>query len=241
MHPQELAISDYTYVLPPERIAQKPLAQRDQSKLLIYKKNNRHNASGNIIQDVFSNLDQHLPEETTLVFNDTKVIHARILFRNEHDATIEIFLLEPEEPFRDMQLAMFQHGECTWRCLIGNVKKWREDVLSRKIKTGDELGRLQVQMNGKAGDDFLVHFSWQPEALSFAKVLETAGYVPLPPYIKRRADQDDEERYQTLYAVQDGSVAAPTAGLHFTEHLFEKLRHKNIHPLFITLHVSAGT
>jgi len=234
MHPKDLSISDFNYVLPPERIAQFPLEERDQSKLLIYDE-------GRISEDIFANVVNQLPENSTLILNDTKVIHARIIFKNSNDASIEVFLLEPVEPFHDMQLAIFHHGECTWRCLVGNVKKWREDFLSRKINISDEAGILEVRLKGKVEEDFLVHFSWKPEKFSFAQVLEAAGFVPLPPYIKRKTVNEDEERYQTLYAFQDGSVAAPTAGLHFTEKIFDQLQQKKIHSEFVTLHVSAGT
>ncbi|MBK9729819.1 MAG: S-adenosylmethionine:tRNA ribosyltransferase-isomerase [Chitinophagaceae bacterium] len=233
-HPKDLAIADFTYTLPPEKIAQHPLLQRDSSKLLVYQE-------GKIEETIFSAVAKHLPEKSTLVFNDTKVIHARIIFRNENEANIEVFLLEPLEPFRDLQLAMFQHGECTWRCLVGNAKKWREEILTKKISIGEHSGLLTVKLAGKVADDFLVHFSWTPNEFSFAKILEAAGYVPLPPYIKRVAAGDDEQRYQTLYAFQDGSVAAPTAGLHFSEKIFDELKEQNIHPLFVTLHVGAGT
>ncbi|MEO6166975.1 MAG: S-adenosylmethionine:tRNA ribosyltransferase-isomerase, partial [Chitinophagales bacterium] len=234
MHPKNLSIADYTYALPFERIAQQPLAERDQSKLLIYNE-------GEIEAKVFAEIAKYLPENSNLIFNDTKVIHARIIFKNEHGASIEVFLLEPVEPFHHMQLAMFQHAACTWRCLVGNVKKWKAEILMRKIFINDQEGELEVRLNGKSGDDFLVHFSWTPKELSFAKILEAAGYVPLPPYIKRAAGNDDKGRYQTLYAYQDGSVAAPTAGLHFSENIFKALKEKNIHPMFVTLHVGAGT
>ncbi|MBA2407946.1 MAG: S-adenosylmethionine:tRNA ribosyltransferase-isomerase [Chitinophagales bacterium] len=234
MHPKDLSIHDFTYVLPTDRIAQQPLQARDESKLLVYD-------SGKIEENIFSNIINYLPEGATIVFNDTKVIHARLIFKNENGAAIEIFLLEPLEPFRDMQLAIFQYSECVWRCFVGNVKKWREEFLSKKIIIGNEEGNLTATLKGKIENDFLIYFSWKPETLSFAKVLGAAGYVPLPPYIKRSADQRDEEHYQTVYAFQDGSVAAPTAGLHFTEKLFNKLYEINLHPLFITLHVSAGT
>lgn len=234
MHPKNLSVADFTYVLPPERIAQFPLEERDQSKLLIYEEEK-------ISEDVFSHLTDHIPENSTLIFNDTKVIHARIIFKNSNDANIEIFLLEPVEPFRDMQLAIFHHGECTWRCLVGNAKKWREDFLSKKIKLGNEAGILEVRLKGKVEDDFLIQFNWKPEQLSFAQVLEAVGFVPLPPYIKRKTVTEDDDRYQTLYAFQDGSVAAPTAGLHFSKKIFDRLKQKNIHSEFVTLHVSAGT
>ncbi len=234
MHPKSLSISDFSYLLPPERVAQQPLPQRDQSRLLIYK-------SGILTETRFSELATQLPADSTLVFNDTKVIHARILFKNENGANIEVFLLEPVTPHRDMQLAMFQHGSCTWKCLVGNVKKWREQTLSKVVSIANQDGLLEVRQSGKAGDDFLIHFSWKPPGFSFAKILEAAGYVPLPPYIKREAADADESRYQTVYAFQDGSVAAPTAGLHFSENVFASLKAKHIRPLFVTLHVGAGT
>ena len=234
MHPKELSIAGFSYHLPHERIAQQPLPQRDQSKLLVYK-------NETIEETVFSAITGHLPANSTIIFNDTKVIHARILFKNENDASIEVFLLEPIEPFHDMQLAMFQHGSCVWKCLVGNVKKWREQTLSKKFVIDKQQGILEVHNSGKAGDDFLIHFSWSPQEFSFARILEAAGYVPLPPYIKRYAAVDDERRYQTMYAYQDGSVAAPTAGLHFSENVFESLKAKHISPLFVTLHVGAGT
>ncbi len=234
MHPEHLSITDFTYHLPPEKIAQAPLAERDQSKLLIYN-------DGEIAEDVFASIPQHLPSGSLLIFNDTKVIHARLIFKNAHGASIEVFLLSPEAPHRDMQLAIFQHGSCTWRCMVGNAKKWREETLSLKLKTDDGDGLFTVKITGKADDDFLIHFSWTPEHLPFIKVIEAAGFVPLPPYIKRNTVEDDEQRYQTLYAVQDGSVAAPTAGLHFTEKIFKGLKEKGIQTDFVTLHVSAGT
>jgi len=234
VHPKEILIADYGYVLPPERIAQHPLQNRDQSRLLLYD-------SGKISENTFTHLATHLPPNSTLIFNDTKVIHARIIFRNERDAAIEVFLLEPVEPMRDMQLAMFTHETCVWRCFIGNAKKWREECLSKKIRIGEQNIILEARHRGKAEEDFLVEFNWGSEKFSFAQILEAAGHVPLPPYIKRKSAGEDEDRYQTIYAVQDGSVAAPTAGLHFTEKVFDELKQKNIQSLFTTLHVSAGT
>ncbi|MBX7108398.1 MAG: S-adenosylmethionine:tRNA ribosyltransferase-isomerase [Chitinophagales bacterium] len=234
MHPKNLFIADFTYTLPYEKIAQHLLAQRDQSRMLVYE-------DGKVTDTAFGDIAEHLPGNSTIIFNDTKVIHARIIFENEHHAAIEVFLLEPAEPFHDMQLAMFQHGACTWRCLVGNAKKWREKKLVKKISIDGRNGLLEVKQAGKAGDDFLIHFSWTPEEISFAKILEATGFVPLPPYIKRTAAGDDEERYQTIYAIQDGSVAAPTAGLHFSNTVFEALEQKNIQRLFVTLHVGAGT
>lgn len=234
IHPKSLSITDFTYTLPEEKIAQEPLVQRDTSRLLIYKQ-------GKTEETVFNAITRHLPEKSMLVFNDTKVIHARIFFENEHGATIEVFLLEPVAPVRDLQLAMFQHHECTWRCLVGHVKKWREPVLTKYVRIGDSEVRMQVRLKGKVENDFLVQISWSPENYSLATILAAAGQVPLPPYIRRRASDSDEYRYQTLFACQDGSVAAPTAGLHFSEQLMEDLKSKSMQRLFVTLHVSAGT
>lgn len=234
LHPRHLSVSDFTYLLPPGRIAQHPLSQRDQAKLLSF-----HN--GHITEDVFKNLARHLPEQAVLVFNDTKVIHARLLFRNENHAQIEVFLLEPMKPHMDMQLAMFTHGECTWRCFVGNARKWREKVLIRKFRKGEETGVLEASLDGMIDDDYLVRLKWTPQQFTLATMLQSAGYVPLPPYIKRHAEVADDNEYQTIYAVQDGSVAAPTAGLHFTEAVFDSLKSRNIGKLFSTLHVSAGT
>lgn len=234
MHPGQLSVTDFTFVLPPERIAQHPVPQRDQAKLLLYR-------GRSISEDIFSNLATYLPEGSALIFNDTKVIHARLVFRNEHKARIEIFLLEPVAPHTEMQLAVFTHGACTWRCFVGNAKKWREEKLVKKFRVGTESALLEVIREGMIDGDYLVHLKWTPRHLSLNTVLQSAGYVPLPPYIRRAAEQQDEDQYQTIYAVQDGSVAAPTAGLHFTESVFEALKHKNIQKLFTTLHVSAGT
>jgi len=234
MHPKNLSISDFTYVLPPERIAQHSLAQRDESRLLLYQ-------NGKISEDIFRNLAYHLPENSTLIFNDTKVIHARIIFKNENGAKIEVFLLEPVEPQRELQLAVLQHRECAWRCFVGNAKKWREEKMTKKFFFGDEKGILEVTKAGRIEDDFLIHLRWQPENLSLSQVLDAAGFVPLPPYIKRIATKEDDAQYQTIYAAQSGSVAAPTAGLHFTENVFQSLKEKKIQSVFTTLHVSAGT
>ncbi|MEO5675674.1 MAG: S-adenosylmethionine:tRNA ribosyltransferase-isomerase [Chitinophagales bacterium] len=234
MHPKELSINDFTYQLHPDRIAQHPLEERDQSRLLIYN-------DGRISEDIFKNIADHLPQNSMIVFNNTKVIQARIIFKNKMDASIEVFLLNPVQPYRDLQLAIFHHGECTWKCLIGNVKKWREDNLTKAISIAGEQAQLEIRLMGKLDDDFLVQFKWKPEYFPFIKILESAGFVPLPPYIKRGITGYDKERYQTLYAIQDGSVAAPTAGLHFTKNTFDRLHQKKIQTRFITLHVGAGT
>lgn len=196
---------------------------------------------GKITEDIFFNVANWLPQETLLVLNDTKVIHARLLFRNENGAAIEVFLLEPLSPSVDLQLAMFEHGECRWRCFAGNAKKWRGEKLVRKFRAGETEGSLVATKEGMVEGDFVIHLQWEPSALSLAAVIEAAGDVPLPPYIKRPAENNEARQYQTIYAVQDGSVAAPTAGLHFTDHVFEELKKKNIAKVFTTLHVSAGT
>jgi S-adenosylmethionine:tRNA ribosyltransferase-isomerase len=234
MDARKIFMEEYDYVLPQEKIAQFPVAERDHARLLIYK-------DSRMSEDQFFNLPDHLPAQSLLVFNDTRVIHARLFFKNEHDAIIEIFLLEPASPHEDMQLALMRKGTCVWRCLIGNAKKWREEKLVRKFTAEGESGSLEVKIIGKQEQDFLVDFFWRPESLAFAEVIAACGYVPLPPYIKRRSNADDAQRYQTIYASHNGSVAAPTAGLHFTTNVLERLKGKSIHSEFITLHVGAGT
>lgn len=228
MHPKNISILDFTYHLPDEKIALHPLDTRDASKLLVYK-------DGNISQTVYQNIHEHLPENSLLVFNNTKVIKARILFTKSTGAVIEIFLLEPYQADYTTSLAATQN--CRWKCMIGGASKWKEKYLQLHGASGWDL---TAQLVEKLSDAYVVEFNWTA-ALSFADILEQAGKIPLPPYIKRNADEADKNRYQTIYATHDGSVAAPTAGLHFTETVFEKLRAKNINTNFVTLHVGAGT
>jgi len=234
MDPRKLSIKDFTYDLPEDRIAKYPLAGRDASKLLIYEQ-------GKIAEDVYKNLDYYLPSNSLLIFNDTKVIEARLLFQKATGGIIEIFCLEPHEQYGDITAAMNQHSKVLWQCLIGGASKWKHgQVLEKKIGSSNEI-ILRAKYVGKKIDCFVIEFSWNDNSLNFAEILHHAGAIPLPPYIKRAAERSDKERYQTIYAHYEGSVAAPTAGLHFTEYVFDKLKAKKIKTNFVTLHVGAGT
>jgi S-adenosylmethionine:tRNA ribosyltransferase-isomerase len=233
--PRKLSIKDFTYSLPEEKIAKYPLSERDASRLLIYR-------DGNITEDIYKNIAEQIPSDSLIVFNDTKVVEARLLFQKPSGGVIEIFCLEPHEQYKDITTAMVQRGKVLWQCLIGGASKWKHGhVLEKKIQTAETELILTAKYIEKRIDSFIVELSWQPESLSFAEILHYAGAIPLPPYIKRNAESSDSERYQTVYAHYEGSVAAPTAGLHFTPHVFESLKKKNIEPGFVTLHVGAGT
>ncbi len=234
MEPQQISITEYDYNLPEERIALHPLAQRDSSKLLVYKK-------GDIEESVFANLPHFLPEESLLVFNNTKVINARIIFTKPTGAVIEIFCLEPVGNFTEYSTVMSANTVSQWKCLVGGAAKWKEEALTKDLIIDEEKITLTAKRIEKVTEAFVIEFSWQPSRFSFAEIIEAAGKVPLPPYIKRNTDDEDTSRYQTIFAAHDGSVAAPTAGLHFTENVFEKLAAKNIEKAFVTLHVGAGT
>ena len=231
MHPRNLSIKDYTYLLPPERIAKYPLEKRDASKLLLFK-------NGKITEDTYRNIADHIPENALLLFNDTKVIEARLLFHKPSGGMIEIFCLAPHSIYPDITTALVQHGKVLWQCFIGGASKWKPGQMLEK-KIGSIT--LSAKYILKESDHFVIELSWLPAHLSFAEVLHHAGAIPLPPYIKREAELSDAERYQTIYANTDGSVAAPTAGLHFTKHIFELLNKKNVQTDFVTLHVGAGT
>ena len=225
-----LRISDYTYNLPEERIAKHPLAQRDTSKLLFY-------IDGQISDLTFGEVPTLLPPDALLVFNNTRVVQARILFEKTAGATpIEVFCLEPVG--QDVQTAMASTREVNFVCLVGNAKRWNEGLtLTKKL---NESTTLSVEKRGRQEDSFIIHLSWDSD-LSFAEILELAGKVPLPPYLNRDIEEGDRERYQTVYARHDGSVAAPTAGLHFTDEVLEKLSQKGVVLAETTLHVGAGT
>lgn len=234
MNPQNLSIRDFTYVLPEERIAKYPLAERDASKLLIYD-------NGKVSEDIYKNIDKHLPKDTLLIFNDTKVVEARLLFQKNTGGVIEIFCLEPHEQYGDITIGMSQKKKVLWQCLIGGASKWKHgQVLEKRIKDRESEIVLQARFIEKRSDSFIIEFIWNVD-ISFAEVLHDAGVIPLPPYIKREPEQSDGERYQTIYAHYAGSVAAPTAGLHFSKNILEKLTAKNIKTDFVTLHVGAGT
>jgi len=235
MKPAEIFIKDFTYNLPDDRIAHYPLPQRDQSKLLIYKQ-------GTITEDIYKNISDHLPKNSLLIFNNTKVIEARLLFEKLTGGVIEIFCLEPHQQYPDITTAMSQKEKVLWKCLIGGASKWKHgQVLEKKIRYDEKELKLSASYKEKGIGDFVIEFSWSPEEMSFAEVLHKTGAIPLPPYIKRKAEESDAIRYQTIYAFHDGSVAAPTAGLHFTDAIFKKLDAKNIRRDFVTLHVGAGT
>ena len=235
MNPKQLQIKDFTYTLPGERIAIYPLADRDASKLLVYKQ-------GNITEDIYRNIALHLPEGALLVLNDTRVVEARLLFQKPTGGNIEIFCLAPHTQYADISTAMLQKQMVWWNCLVGGASKWKRGaVLEKKIAMGKGNIVVQASIAERLPDSFTVEIRWEPGDLSFAEILHYAGVIPLPPYIKREADKKDEERYQTIYARQQGSVAAPTAGLHFTERIFQSLSKRHIETDFVTLHVGAGT
>jgi S-adenosylmethionine:tRNA ribosyltransferase-isomerase len=233
MHPRELTIENFDYNLPETRIANYPKPKRDSSKLLIFKENN-------ISEDVFRNVLEKLPADSLIVFNNTRVVEARIIFQKTTGARIEVFCLEPGPGYHDITTALGQHGSVVWKTMVGNASSWSPGmILEKKIKGQNEIS-LKAELLEKKSDHFLVQLSWNTD-ISFAELLHEAGLVPLPPYIKRKPDQEDAERYQTVYADHSGSVAAPTAGLHFTSEIVENLAEKNILKDFVTLHVGAGT
>ena len=229
--PKNILIADFDYPLPDERIAKFPLERRDQSKLLIYK-------DGSISESKFFHIPELLPANTLLVFNNTKVIHARLFFQKPTGSMIEVFCLEPYEMAISQAFDQRSHG--TWTCFIGNNKKWKEGHLVRKVIIDGREVSLTAERQQAVGNAWIVNFSWTGD-VSFAEIIDKAGVIPLPPYLHREAVSSDNERYQTVYAKWEGSVAAPTAGLHFTPEVFEMLKERNIDTDFITLHVGAGT
>jgi S-adenosylmethionine:tRNA ribosyltransferase-isomerase len=225
----KLDINEYKYNLPQERIALYPLAERDQSKLLVYRDNE-------ITHSRFYQLDQFLPENSILFFNDTKVIPARLIFQKDTGAEIEIFLLNPVSPSPIVAIAMEAHGSAQWHVVVGNAKRWTEGKSLVK-----KIGDITFTANYIDREKSIVQFNWTPDHFTFAEIVSKAGATPLPPYLKREVEASDRERYQTIYSKKEGAVAAPTAGLHFTDRVFAKLKTKNIATDFVTLHVSAGT
>ncbi len=227
-----MLLSDFIYELPDERIARYPLPQRDQSRLMTYQ-------DGEIAHHHFEELPELLPAGTLLVFNNTRVIPARALLRKQTGAWIEILLLHPEEPTRIVNDAMLVKETCVWECMIGNKKKWkREEALTASLQIGGKGIVLEVRLADPVQN--LVQFRWEGD-IAFLEVVMALGEVPLPPYLGRKAEASDSEQYQTVYARQNGAVAAPTAGLHFTERVLEQLRSRQIGRAFVTLHVGAGT
>jgi len=231
--PTSIRVEDFRYELPDNAIARYPLEDRSASKLLLYN-------GGSITRDRFSNLPGHLPPGSWLVFNNTRVIQARLIFKKESGARIEIFCLEPVNPAAYEQ-AFRAEGSCTWRCLVGNVKKWKKGSIFLTATVNDVVIRMEAQLLERSGEGFHVLFRWDHPGLNFGEVMEQAGSTPIPPYLKRDAEESDRERYQTIYSIKNGSVAAPTAGLHFTKEMLNQLEQNNIPMAHITLHVGAGT
>ena len=230
--PRHIHISDYNYPLPDERIAKFPIAQRDHSKLLIYNK-------GEVSSDVFYNLPQYLPKGALMVFNNTKVIQARMHFRKGTGALIEVFLLEPAEP-SDYELMFQTTGHCAWYCLVGNLKKWKEGSLRREIEINGPIVVGNATRGELHGTSHRIDFSWGGD-VSFAEIIDAMGELPIPPYLNRETQESDKTTYQTVYSKIKGSVAAPTAGLHFTPEVLADLDAHGIQREELTLHVGAGT
>ena len=230
---KDIELRDYDYDLPPGRIAQHPVSERDKSKLLVFRENN-------ISSDIFSNISDYLPSGSLLVFNNTRVIRARLLFRKETGAGIEILCLEPVLP-AEYELSFSSMEPVDWKCIVGNLKKWKKGSLELPFEHQQKTFTLTAEKIRNEGDTVIVRFSWKCNSLSFGEIIETAGHLPLPPYIEREDTDEDSNRYQTVYSSIKGSVAAPTAGLHFTGKVFEKIREKGIDKAEITLHVGAGT
>ncbi len=226
---EPLLIEDFNYDLPDSKIAKYPLEKRDESKLLYYHK-------GNVSQDVFKNISDYLTEKTLLVYNNTRVIQARLFFQKTTGAKIEIFCLEPSQP-SDYALSLSSCGKCTWKCMVGNRKKWKTGVLQQTFLYKEK----KVTLLARKGEEDLIEFSWNDESVSFAEILAVVGELPIPPYLNRKTETKDKTTYQTVYSKIDGSVAAPTAGLHFTDEVLEQLKSKQIESEELTLHVGAGT
>jgi len=227
-------LSDYNYPLPEDRIAMHPLPERDAAKMMVYP-----GEAKDIVHTQFRNLADYLPADTLLILNDTRVVHARLLFQRHTGALVEVFCLHPVAPYTEMNLAMQVTSTTTWECMAGNQRRWKTGE-TLTMPMGNE-GKLFAKLLEKKGREVIVEFSWEPTGMSWAQVLEKAGKMPLPPYIHREADAQDEEEYQTVFAKEQGAVAAPTAGLHITDVLLKKLTDKGIDTAYVTLHVGAGT
>ena len=232
INPKHIHISDYQYPLPDERIAKFPITQRDHSKLLVY----RH---GEVGEDIFYHLPDYLPKNSLMVFNNTKVIQARMHFRKSTGALIEVFLLEPAEP-SDYELMFQTSGHCAWYCLVGNLKKWKEGSLERTITINREPITVKATRGPIHGTSYRIDFDWDGN-VSFAEVIDAMGELPIPPYLNRETQESDKITYQTVYSKIKGSVAAPTAGLHFTEQVLQAIDAAGIEREELTLHVGAGT
>lgn len=224
-------LKEYNYELPEDRIAQFPLPDRSSSKLLVYDK-------GRITESKFSHITDYIPESAFLIFNNTKVINARMFFRKATGAKIEIFCLEPFA--MGVEKAFALRDECEWNCIAGNASKWRDEVLEKEFAIDGKVHKISAEKTGAGKDNLIIKFKWDGEH-SFSEVMNATGSTPLPPYIKRKAEESDGEKYQTVFAEVEGSVAAPTAGLHFTDEILSQLKKRNIDFDFLTLNVGAGT
>ncbi|MFN5443743.1 MAG: S-adenosylmethionine:tRNA ribosyltransferase-isomerase [Crocinitomicaceae bacterium] len=231
---KNIQISDFTYHLPDERIAKYPLSERDASKLLVYENDSIH-------EDVYKNFADYIPENTLMIYNNTKVVEARMLFHTETGAVVELFYLEAVDKHIDASLAMCCQGELEIKCYIGNAKRWKKDTLTRIIDWNGQQIELTLSNKERVNDFFHVTLSWSPTEIVFAEILHAFGSIPLPPYLNRETETSDVERYQTTFAKESGSVAAPTAGLHFTEKIIRNLENKGVKNEYVTLHVGAGT
>ena len=230
---KHIKISEFNYPLPDERIAKFPLANRDESKLLVYRQ-------GEVSEDRFTSLPDYLEPGEMMVFNNTKVIQARLHFRKETGALIEVFCLEPIAP-NDYVLSFQQTKKCSWLCMVGNLKKWKEGTLKREVEVKGKTITLSATRGECRGTSHWIDFEWDDDSLTFADVLEAVGELPIPPYLNRETQESDKQTYQTVYSKIKGSVAAPTAGLHFTERVLKALDEKGIDREELTLHVGAGT
>jgi S-adenosylmethionine:tRNA-ribosyltransferase-isomerase (queuine synthetase) len=230
---KQIHIAEYNYPLPDERIARFPLEKRDESKLLLYR-------DGKINESKFKQIADFLPERALIVFNNTRVIQARMLFHKSTGAKIELFCLEPISP-HDYALVFQQNERCSWLCLVGNAKKWKEGVLQKEITTGNRRVILQAEKKESYGESHLIEFSWDNPDVTFAELLDAAGILPIPPYLNRETEEKDLQTYQTVYSKIKGSVAAPTAGLHFTDEVLHELDSRGFMREEVTLHVGAGT
>lgn len=230
---EKIRIADYNYTLPDEKIAKYPLQKRDASKLLLFENNK-------ISTVHFSGIAAQIPEDSLMIFNDTRVIHARLIFEKNTGAFIEVFCLSPYAP-KDYSINFQQRATCSWCCMIGNAKRWKDDVLQMQVSIEGEEVLLSAKKTVKTGSNVIVEFSWNNPDFTFSELLEVAGKLPIPPYLNRASEAKDDETYQTVYSAVEGSVAAPTAGLHFTPEVMESLRKKGVKPAHVTLHVGAGT
>ena len=230
---EAIYIDDFDYDLPDERIAKYPLQQRDASKLLLWR-------NGELSESRFSEIASFLPENSLLVCNNTRVIQARIVFHKTTGARIEVFCLEPLSP-SDYALSLSATGSCEWKCMVGNLKKWKEGALEQTILFDGKDVTFSAELIETEGNTHRIRFSWSDDTLSFSEILMLIGELPIPPYLHRKTEENDKKTYQTVYSKIEGSVAAPTAGLHFTPEVFDKLKSKNIETEELTLHVGAGT